>query len=163
MHSVCLTILTTILPAPPTTETYGAAAVPESSRSSCSSPLCAHRYRNEKIISRNNFLPYLQKVQIGFLSTHSRNYLVSNTPLFLKKDGGSGEGKNFFSREKKFFPSPDSRSFSGTEDDELVDGAAHGGVEAAGVPAGIGGGDVKEYHNFGFAAFVFHEGKVVDF
>jgi len=27
-------------------------------------------------------------------------------PLFLKRDGGSGEGKNFFSREKKFFPSP---------------------------------------------------------
>jgi len=24
----------------------------------------------------------------------------------LKKDRGPGEGKNFFSREKKFFPSP---------------------------------------------------------
>ena len=29
-----------------------------------------------------------------------------NTPLFLKRDGGLGEGKNFFSREKKFFLSP---------------------------------------------------------
>ena len=29
-----------------------------------------------------------------------------NTPLFLKKGEGSGEGKNLFSREKKFFPSP---------------------------------------------------------
>jgi len=29
-----------------------------------------------------------------------------NIPLFLKKDRGPGEGKNFFSREKKFFPSP---------------------------------------------------------
>ena len=88
---------------------------------------------------------------------------------FLEKRWGFGGRKyteadvSAFSREKKFFPSPDSRSFSGTEDDELVDGAAHGGVEAAGVPAGIGGGDVKEYHNFGFAAFVFHEGKVLNF
>ena len=31
---------------------------------------------------------------------------AKHTPLFLKKDGGLGEGKNFFSREKKFFPSP---------------------------------------------------------
>jgi len=31
-------------------------------------------------------------------------------PLFLKRDGGAGEGKNFFSREKKFFPSPASQS-----------------------------------------------------
>ena len=30
-----------------------------------------------------------------------------NTPLFLKRDEGSGEGKDFFSREKKFFPSPE--------------------------------------------------------
>ena len=29
-----------------------------------------------------------------------------NTPLFLKKGEGLGEGKNLFSREKKFFPSP---------------------------------------------------------
>ena len=29
-----------------------------------------------------------------------------NTPLFLKRDGGPGEGKNFFSREKKFSLSP---------------------------------------------------------
>ena len=27
-------------------------------------------------------------------------------PLFLKRDEGLGEGKNLFSREKKFFPSP---------------------------------------------------------
>ena len=31
---------------------------------------------------------------------------VQNTPLFLKKGEGLGEGKNLFSREKKFFPSP---------------------------------------------------------
>ena len=29
-----------------------------------------------------------------------------NIPLFLKKGEGMGEGKNLFSREKKFFPSP---------------------------------------------------------
>ena len=29
-----------------------------------------------------------------------------NTSLFLKKGEGLGEGKNLFSREKKFFPSP---------------------------------------------------------
>ncbi|MBQ9089251.1 MAG: prepilin-type N-terminal cleavage/methylation domain-containing protein [Lentisphaeria bacterium] len=29
-----------------------------------------------------------------------------NTPLFLKRGEGLGEGKNLFSREKKFFPSP---------------------------------------------------------
>ena len=81
----------------------------------------------------------------------------------MKKDGGSGEGKNFFSREKKFFPSPDSRSFSGTEDDELVDGAAHGCVEPAAVPAGIGGVNVEKNDHFGFTTLVFHEGKVVDF
>ena len=28
--------------------------------------------------------------------------------LFLKEDGGLGEGENFFSREKKFSPSPNS-------------------------------------------------------
>ena len=28
-----------------------------------------------------------------------------NTSLFLKRDEGSGEGKNLFFREKKFFPS----------------------------------------------------------
>jgi hypothetical protein len=27
--------------------------------------------------------------------------------LFLKKERGSGKGKNFFSREKKFFPFPE--------------------------------------------------------
>ena len=31
---------------------------------------------------------------------------LKNTPLFLKKGEGLGEGKNLFSREKKFFPSP---------------------------------------------------------
>ena len=31
---------------------------------------------------------------------------LQNTPLFLKKGEGLGEGKNLFSREKKFFPSP---------------------------------------------------------
>ena len=31
---------------------------------------------------------------------------VQNTSLFLKKGEGLGEGKNLFSREKKFFPSP---------------------------------------------------------
>ena len=31
---------------------------------------------------------------------------VQNTPLFLKKGEGLGEGKNLFSRETKFFPSP---------------------------------------------------------
>ena len=30
----------------------------------------------------------------------------SHTSLFLKKDGGAGEGKNFSSREKKVFPFP---------------------------------------------------------
>ncbi|MBE6363143.1 MAG: hypothetical protein E7054_05760 [Lentisphaerae bacterium] len=35
---------------------------------------------------------------------------AANTSLFLKKDGGLGEGKNFFSREKKFFPSPKNSS-----------------------------------------------------
>lgn len=30
-----------------------------------------------------------------------------NISLFLKKERGSGEGKNFFSRKKKFFPSPE--------------------------------------------------------
>ena len=37
-----------------------------------------------------------------------------NSSLFLKRDEGSGEGKNFFSREKKFFPSPEYLSLSGT-------------------------------------------------
>ena len=40
----------------------------------------------------------------------------TSTPLFLKRGGGSGEGKNFFSREKKFFPSPDSHRFFYKED-----------------------------------------------
>ena len=43
---------------------------------------------------------------------------AKHTPLFLKKDRGSGEGKNFFSREKKFFPSPmlsKSADFKGEE------------------------------------------------
>ena len=31
---------------------------------------------------------------------------LKNTPLFLKRGEGLGEGKNLFSREKKFFPSP---------------------------------------------------------
>jgi len=31
---------------------------------------------------------------------------AAKTPLFLKRDGGPGEGENFFSREKKFSPSP---------------------------------------------------------
>ena len=31
---------------------------------------------------------------------------IKNTPLFLKRGEGLGEGKNLFSREKKFFPSP---------------------------------------------------------
>jgi hypothetical protein len=30
-----------------------------------------------------------------------------DTPLFFKRDGGVGEGKKLFSREKKFFPSPE--------------------------------------------------------
>jgi hypothetical protein len=34
----------------------------------------------------------------------------TNTPLFLKRDGGLGEEKNFFSREKKFFSSPNSHT-----------------------------------------------------
>ena len=37
----------------------------------------------------------------------------SHTSLFLKKDGGAGEGKNFSSREKKFFLSPASPTFIG--------------------------------------------------
>ena len=36
----------------------------------------------------------------------SRDIGAAKSPLFLKKDRGLGEGKNFFSREKKFFPSP---------------------------------------------------------
>ena len=36
---------------------------------------------------------------------------IKSTPLFLKWVGGSGEGRNFFSREKKFRPSPDSDHF----------------------------------------------------
>ena len=31
---------------------------------------------------------------------------LQNTSLFLKKGEGLGEGKNLFSREKKFFPFP---------------------------------------------------------
>ena len=31
------------------------------------------------------------------------------TPLFLKEKGGAGERENFFSREKKFFPSSQER------------------------------------------------------
>lgn len=31
---------------------------------------------------------------------------LKKTSLFLKREGGAGEGKNFFSREKKFFLSP---------------------------------------------------------
>ena len=39
---------------------------------------------------------------------NNRRYFCTqtNTPLFLKRDGGLEEGKNFFSREKKFFLSP---------------------------------------------------------
>ena len=36
------------------------------------------------------------------------------TPLFLKKGEGLGEGKNLFSREKKFFPSPKRITRSGS-------------------------------------------------
>ena len=36
-----------------------------------------------------------------------------NTPLFLKRDGGRGKGKTFFSREKKFSPSPGMPSLVG--------------------------------------------------
>ena len=38
--------------------------------------------------------------------TRACTSLPPNTPLFLKKDGGLGEEKDFFSREKKFFSSP---------------------------------------------------------
>ena len=39
------------------------------------------------------------------LSNFATNW-SETTPLFLKKGEGMGEGKNLFSREKKFFPSP---------------------------------------------------------
>ena len=35
-----------------------------------------------------------------------------NLPLFLKRDGGLGEEKKLFSREKKFFASPSSARFT---------------------------------------------------
>jgi hypothetical protein len=40
---------------------------------------------------------------VSYAATSERQ----NTSLFLKRDEGSGEGKNLFSREKKFFPSPE--------------------------------------------------------
>ncbi len=36
---------------------------------------------------------------------------LKNTPLFLKRGEGLGEGKNLFSREKKFFPSSQERIY----------------------------------------------------
>ena len=44
---------------------------------------------------------FRQKILSDFATNWSKN-----TPLFLKKGEGLGEGKNLFSREKKFFPSP---------------------------------------------------------
>ncbi len=44
---------------------------------------------------------FLQKILSDFATNWSKNI-----PLFLKKGEGLGEGKNLFSREKKFFPSP---------------------------------------------------------
>ena len=48
-------------------------------------------------------------VSLFFQHKHLPNFATNwskITPLFLKKGEGLGEGKNLFSREKKFFPSP---------------------------------------------------------
>ena len=60
------------------------------------------------------------------------------TPLFLKEVGGLGEGENFFSREKKFSPSPKkSHSFSKRSDDFVQYSGTAGNADAV-----IGYGDV---------------------
>ena len=47
--------------------------------------------------------PFLSKTSV---SDTGRRIPSQNTPLFLKRMGGPGGRENFFSREKKFFPSP---------------------------------------------------------
>ena len=49
-------------------------------------------------------LLFLQKYLSNFATNWSKII-----PLFLKEKGGAGERENFFSREKKFFPSSQER------------------------------------------------------
>ena len=49
-----------------------------------------------------------------------------NTPLFLKRDGGPGEGKNFFSRGKEVFPLPRNRRSLPGAGEKILLAAAEG-------------------------------------
>ena len=68
-----------------------------------------------------------------------------NTSLFLKRGEGLGEGKNFFSHEKKFFPSPnilsDKRIEQCAEDGGAEDDIGGSDFKAADEKAGEGGDD----------------------
>ena len=85
--------------------------------------------RREALLCNVKYLPYGKREALACASMDVINYFLfcdhppslrelwrdksgaKHTSLFLKKDGGLGEGKNFFSREKKFFPSPESDHF----------------------------------------------------
>ena len=69
----------------------------------------------QKPVCKKTKFPSLQKKTCS-TQKPARVTALTNIPLFLKgsvpdKGRYPGEGKNFFSREKKFFPSPEPPSF----------------------------------------------------
>jgi hypothetical protein len=64
-----------------------------------------HSFSSKIIYLKKPFLQGKKTVK-NVLPRSKREPHSPSIPLFLKWDGGVGEGRNFFSREKKFRPSP---------------------------------------------------------
>ena len=90
-------------------------------------------------ISHHINCKYRRLAQLLNLIKHPANCdqrKLQNTPLFLKKGEGLGEGKNLFSREKKFFSSLSEPFHFDRIACRNCDNRHIGGDAAAGIAAG---------------------------